>query len=535
MQNTAMSAAESRALEIDGPQPVWRTLNEARERAFTGEIVFDVEPEVYAYLDNGVVYYAERAGDASLGQRLLEVGVVDDAQLERGTVRVGGVEHLGRLFDRDASVDRDAVLVLTELLTQELITDLANREIASVRVCAYRHHPSGVHRWFVDPAEAVGSVDAGELAAQLGHTGRLSAIPAASDEAPDNELRIEWDEPLGVFEESSTSVFADLDAGRFEPVVDVELAKAVDLAPQAGDDEAAAADVGAPDGESVGAVDQMDVEFADVEFLPEAEDADDEEASEAIDTERDGVGTEAVLDARDAEDVDTHAESVAGEAIPGHDEFQVVWPDGSATAVSEAAVEAEQARTPERPATVHEDDGGFRFEMPPLTFRADESADDVPDDVAAAVRRALAAIETATDQSVSVAPMEDPIAVDPGGPGSHDDQDSHEVDAGVAPAIEWDSSDDSWSEQPAALSSTQEPLAPPPSAPLSGFAPPTPDMSVEAIYRRAGAALPSSTVESSPAGVTSVVFVDEEDDGPGDGERTSALKRLIGSLRRKER
>ncbi len=37
------------------------TLNEAREHAFTGEIVFESDPEVLAYLDNGIVYYAERA------------------------------------------------------------------------------------------------------------------------------------------------------------------------------------------------------------------------------------------------------------------------------------------------------------------------------------------------------------------------------------------------------------------------------------------------------------------------------------------
>ena len=115
-----------------GPQPGWMTLNDARERAFTGEIVFEVEPEVRAYLDNGVAYYAERATDAPLGQRLVEAGLVDHAQLERGTVRVGDVEHLGRLFDRDTSVDRDAVLVVTESET----------EVSSLRSRTSRLHDS---------------------------------------------------------------------------------------------------------------------------------------------------------------------------------------------------------------------------------------------------------------------------------------------------------------------------------------------------------------------------------------------------------
>ena len=111
MHNTdiATDSAETAALVVDGPQPVWMTLNQARERAFTGEIVFEADPEVLAYLDDGIVYYAERAADAPLGQRLLDAGVVDATQLERGTVRIGDLEHLGRLFDRDPSVDRDAV------------------------------------------------------------------------------------------------------------------------------------------------------------------------------------------------------------------------------------------------------------------------------------------------------------------------------------------------------------------------------------------------------------------------------------------
>lgn len=37
------------------------------------------------------------------------------AQIERGTVRVGNVEHLGRLCDRDSSIDRDSVMVALEL------------------------------------------------------------------------------------------------------------------------------------------------------------------------------------------------------------------------------------------------------------------------------------------------------------------------------------------------------------------------------------------------------------------------------------
>ncbi len=199
MHNTGIksgsSEASTAALSVSGPQPGWMTLDEARERAFTGEIVFEVDPEVLAYLDNGVVYYAERASDASLGRRLLDAGVVDRSQLERGTVRVGDVEHLGRLFEREASIDRDAVLVVTETSTEELIAELANHAVTTVRVTAYRHHPSGVHRWFVTQFDAQGA------ARQIGPISQvdpvagleLTSLDLVAD-VHDDELIIEWDE-----------------------------------------------------------------------------------------------------------------------------------------------------------------------------------------------------------------------------------------------------------------------------------------------------------------------------------------------------
>ncbi|TFH13252.1 MAG: hypothetical protein E4H05_11270, partial [Acidimicrobiales bacterium] len=199
MHNTGIKSGSPElstgSLSVSGPQPGWMTLDEARERAFTGEIVFEVEPEVLVYLDNGVVYYAERVSGPSLARRLVEAGVIEQIQLERGTVRVGDVEHLGRLFDREPSVDRDAVMVVTETSTEDLTTELANYAVATVRVTAYRHHPSGVHRWFV------AQLDAQAAARQVGSVSQVDAaigaeIPGLSmvPDAIGDELVIEWDE-----------------------------------------------------------------------------------------------------------------------------------------------------------------------------------------------------------------------------------------------------------------------------------------------------------------------------------------------------
>ena len=74
--------------------------------------------------------------------------------------------------------------------------------------------------------------------------------------------------------------------------------------------------------------------------------------------------------------------------------------------------------------------------------------------------------------------------------------------------------------------------APAPVAAEGAFAPPTADMKAEVVYARAAAEPPPAPPRSAlpEPGQTSVVFVETETE---QAERKGALRRLIGSLRRK--
>ena len=485
------NATELAALAIDGLQPAWMTLNEARERAFTGEIVFETDPEVLAYLDHGIVYYAERVTDASLGRRLLDAGVLDVEQLDRGTVRVGDIEHLGRLFDRDPSVDRDAVVVVAELATEELIADLANRAITTVRVTGYRHHASGVHRWFVAPLDPAGPQRPVSAVAQLDSTvfDCLPGLPFSDAE----ELTIEWDEHFDeangaavddAFDVSMFGISAEsrvdsdqLDADVLELTLDiVEFTDDVDSL----DDEFM---LDSLDEELV--LDSLDVDTVD--------DVDDEFVLDSLDEEL-------VLDSLDVETIDDVDEAVRDSTdVDRSDafEFLVMWPDGSEEPATEASAYVEDAGSITDELVVTEFDyGNLEFSMPPLELSDEpEFADaDVPDDVADAVRRAIAAIESASVAAPAVA------------------------------APEYDES----------------PVMAAPAEVLGDFAPPTMAMRAEVLYGLTddetdgtadaapmlGEALPTGAVVSADGAA-------EESSGGG-SERSSALRRLIGSLRRKD-
>ncbi|NOX29504.1 MAG: hypothetical protein GXP35_05570 [Actinobacteria bacterium] len=590
------------ALTVSGPQPVWMTLNEARERAFTGEIVFEVEPEVLAYLDNGVVYYAERSTDASLGRRLVETGVLDSSQLERGTVRVGDVEHLGRLFGRDPSVDRDAVLVVAEAETEALISQLANESITTARVTAYRHHPSGVHRWFVAPIEPAASPRPIGEVAQLDTTvvDDLPGLPVASVSDSGDELTIEWEESLDGFEELEPLPGIDeFDASMLEAMLDgsggdldVEI---ISDTPKDGiadwdesvealldfSTESNSADVVQIDPEvPVADTDQniplatepeadlwievhddlahndgepwrdtfKDLEVEDLVVDEPIEPVADEALIAAEEIVFYDPGPEAVVvEDTDVEDfviedvlvedtVDEVVEIAADEAavdvvvadttttVDNEEsvwdadtsddvidrEFQVVWPDdvddvpatsgdfvdsGDSVDVGDSVDEEPIVPDNGEVPIIQTTADGLYFEMPPLNLTDEPTTDeDVPDGVADAVRRAIAAIESAAVGSASIAPIAD------AGPG-----------------------DDEASEATAA-------------ADRGVFAPPSIDTSAEVLYSQwEDAATETAAVPES--GDMSVESGDSPIGPSEDGadERSSALRRLIGSLRRKDR
>jgi|GEM_PF-997103 len=194
------------------PRPASMALDAARRHAFTGEIVFHLDPAVSVFLDGGFPYFAEVTGSPKVSEQLLQSEVIDSSQLERGVVRVGDLEHLGRLFDRDPSIDQDAVTLVVETHTEQLLQVLAHDVVASIGVNAYRHHPSGIHRWFVHPTDALsGARPPGDFAEP--DRSPANEIPGLT--RADVPLVIEWSEPdptgLGVPSDSFVTPPTDAD------------------------------------------------------------------------------------------------------------------------------------------------------------------------------------------------------------------------------------------------------------------------------------------------------------------------------------
>jgi hypothetical protein len=192
--DSGTDAAASLSALAAGEKPGWVVLHRARDQRFTGQIVFRTQPEIAVYFDNGTAYHAVSPGDRALSEQLVEAGVIVPAQVERGAVRVGNVEHLGRLFDRDRSIDRDSVLVALELATEEVIASIANQPETNFSVTAYRHHESGIHRWFVMAGQTA-QPSPTVVPAQLDNS-FTTGLTDVADSTPVDDVTIEWDHPI---------------------------------------------------------------------------------------------------------------------------------------------------------------------------------------------------------------------------------------------------------------------------------------------------------------------------------------------------
>jgi len=130
------------------PRPAWQVIEAARRRYLTGELTLPTTPPTRVYLRDGMVYFAERTSDGALPIRLMMEGVITRDQMQRGTVIVNGIEHVGRMFETDPTIDRASVELCTELFTDDVLTAVANTVVKGYELAMYRRHPSGVDRWY---------------------------------------------------------------------------------------------------------------------------------------------------------------------------------------------------------------------------------------------------------------------------------------------------------------------------------------------------------------------------------------------------
>ena len=333
----SMTREDELAPEQASLRAAWEVIEEARDAKITGELaITTASSKTLVYLESGSVYFAHAEGEETLANRFVEAGAITAEQLRRGVVRLNGVEHLGRLFERDATVERDAVELALELMTEHALTEVASQEVLSSQTTMYRQHSSGVVRWFAAPIV-------------------VTAPEVAAEQAPDEVEAVDVDaapRPIPTLPAPTL-----LTPNRLAPRPQVNRLTQLVAAP--------------------------------LSLVPESPD------DEVTDTVEDAAAEDEMVD-----EVDEVVEEVIEEVIDP--------PVASVVSVLHSLKPLTSLKS-FMPITSEHDLAAMITDAVPLTapYSTDSSADDhaatpIPEDVAAAVRRAIDAIETAMHKPRSV-------------------------------------------------------------------------------------------------------------------------------------
>lgn len=140
------------------PRPAWAVLDAIRTFEFSGEATLHLQQArhvdtVRVYTSQGLIYWAERHGDSDIAERLVRVGALTRAEAACGTVRLGDVVHVGRLFQLLPGLDVDRILTAVEYLRDTVIAAVADSEVHHVDLADHRHHEGGMVLWELDVDE----------------------------------------------------------------------------------------------------------------------------------------------------------------------------------------------------------------------------------------------------------------------------------------------------------------------------------------------------------------------------------------------
>lgn len=175
----------SQLQEYGGDEPMWGLVGLLRDERFTGQVLAGDEPRVRLFVLDGRIYFAERDGDAALPSRLVELGALSAQQLARGATHVTGSVSLARLFQRDPSIDRDAVETAVAGLTEQVLSAVAAVPAGKVELHPLQHHPAGIHSWHT-PGEptVVGEPTVASVPVAPAALPSLAAVPTMTPPPP---------------------------------------------------------------------------------------------------------------------------------------------------------------------------------------------------------------------------------------------------------------------------------------------------------------------------------------------------------------
>jgi hypothetical protein len=156
----------------------WDVIETICTARFTGQVsIVTAIGTTNVYMTRGLIYFAEHSNEIPIGDRASAAGAIPAELLpDEGSI-LRALADLDALFAGQPAWAREAVEEVIQLETERTLTEICDQPVVSLDSTMYRHHPSGIDRWFSSQHARGGATEACETKVVVGERDAIAVIP----------------------------------------------------------------------------------------------------------------------------------------------------------------------------------------------------------------------------------------------------------------------------------------------------------------------------------------------------------------------
>ena len=157
----------------------WDVIEKICAARFTGQVSITTRiGTTNVYMTRGLIYFAEHTTEIPIGDRALSAGAIPAELLPDDDSILRALADLDSLFAGQPAWAREQVEAVVQAETERTLLQISDEPVLSLDSTMYRHHPSGIDRWFSSQhARGGGETPACETKVVIGEGETIAPVP----------------------------------------------------------------------------------------------------------------------------------------------------------------------------------------------------------------------------------------------------------------------------------------------------------------------------------------------------------------------
>lgn len=127
----------------------WDVIEQICAARFTGQVsLTTARGTSNVYMTRGLIYFAEHSTEVPIGDRASAAGAIPAELLPNDDSILSALADLDALFAGQPASSRVAVEEVVQTETERTLMEICDEPVITLDSTMYRHHPSGIDRWF---------------------------------------------------------------------------------------------------------------------------------------------------------------------------------------------------------------------------------------------------------------------------------------------------------------------------------------------------------------------------------------------------